>query len=145
MGGEYALTLPRHAIRGLKPDMNEIRRRPVEIRLAKDKKTLTVSFESGEKFDFSAEYLRVQSPSAEVQGHTPSQRQTVPGKSNVEIMSVAPVGHYAVRITFTDLHDTGIYSWDYLWELGAEHDERWAAYLAELEEKGLSRDQQQLK
>ncbi|MDP2619801.1 MAG: DUF971 domain-containing protein [Hyphomicrobiales bacterium] len=120
--------------------MNDIRRRPTEIRLAKDKRTLTVTFESGEKFELSAEYLRVESPSAEVKGHTPSQRQTVPGKRQVEIMSVAPVGHYAVRIAFTDLHDTGLYSWDYLYELGAERDARWAAYLAELAEKGLSRD-----
>lgn len=120
--------------------MPEPRRRPSELRLAKDRKTLTVSFESGEKFDLSAEFLRVLSPSAEVQGHTPSQRQTVPGKRNVEIMSLTPVGHYAVRITFTDLHDSGIYSWDYLWQLGAEREERWAAYLAELAEKGLSRD-----
>lgn len=123
--------------------MNGTRRRPTEIRLAKDKKTLTVSFENGEKFLLSAEYLRVCSPSAEVQGHTPSQRQTVPGKKNVEIMSVAPVGHYAVRITFTDLHDTGIYSWNYLYELGVDHDERWAAYLAELKEKGLAREPSQ--
>jgi DUF971 family protein len=120
--------------------MAEIRRRPTELRLSKDKKTLTVTFESGEKFPLSAEYLRVSSPSAEVQGHTPAQRQTVAGKSNVEIMSVVPVGHYAVRITFTDLHDTGIYSWDYLYELGADRDDRWAAYLAELAEEGLSRE-----
>jgi len=73
--------------------MNDIRRRPTELRLAKDKKTLTVTFESGESFELSAEYLRVESPSAEVKGHTPSQAQTVPGKRNVEIMSVAPIGH----------------------------------------------------
>jgi DUF971 family protein len=120
--------------------MNDIRRRPTELRLSKDKKTLAVSFESGERFELSAEYLRVESPSAEVKGHTPSQAQTVPGKRNVEIMQVAPVGHYAVRISFTDLHDTGLYSWDYLWELGQEREERWAAYLAALEEKGLSRE-----
>jgi len=120
--------------------MNETRRRPTELRLAKDKKTLTVTFESGESFELSAEYLRVESPSAEVKGHTPSQAQTVPGKRNVEIMSVAPIGHYAVRITFTDLHDTGIYSWDYLWELGQEREARWAGYLAALAGKGLSRE-----
>ena len=112
---------------------------PKELRVSKDKRSLTISFDDGEAFDLSAEYLRVTSPSAEVQGHSPAQRKTVPGKRDVEIMKMEPVGNYAVRITFTDLHDTGIFSWVYLRELGAEHAERWAAYLAELEEKGLSR------
>ena len=112
---------------------------PKELRVSKDKRSLTISFDDGEAFDLSAEYLRVTSPSAEVQGHSPAQRKTVPGKRNVEIMKMEPVGNYAVRITFTDLHDTGIFSWVYLRELGVEHAERWAAYLGELEEKGLSR------
>ena len=112
---------------------------PKELRVSKDKRSLTISFDDGKAFDLSAEYLRVTSPSAEVQGHSPAQRKTVPGKRNIEIMKMEPVGNYAVRITFTDLHDTGIFSWAYLRELGVEHAERWAAYLAELEEKGLSR------
>lgn len=120
--------------------MTETRHVPTEIRLAKDKKTLTVTFSSSETFDYPAEYLRVLSPSAEVQGHSPSQRQTVPGKKDVEIMKVEPVGRYAVRLTFTDLHNSGLYSWDYFWKLGTEHDELWAVYLAELEQKGLSRE-----
>lgn len=79
-------------------------------------------------------------PSAEVQGHSPEQRVTVPGKRNVQILKIEPVGNYAVRITFDDFHDTGIFTWNYLHTLGHEKDARWAAYLAELEEKGLSRD-----
>ncbi|MEP3629166.1 MAG: DUF971 domain-containing protein [Hyphomicrobiales bacterium] len=112
---------------------------PKELRVSKDKRSLTISFDDGGTFDLSAEYLRVTSPSAEVQGHSPAQRKTVPGKRDVEIMKMDPVGNYAVRITFTDLHDTGIFSWVYLRELGVEHAERWAAYLGELEEKGMSR------
>jgi DUF971 family protein len=113
---------------------------PTEIRLKKDRKALAVSFDSGESYELAAEYLRVASPSAEVQGHSPEQRQTVPGKKHVEIMKVEPVGNYAVKLHFDDLHDTGIYSWTYLRTLGAEHEERWGQYLAELEEKGLSRE-----
>lgn len=112
---------------------------PTELRVSQDKRGLKISFDDGSGFDLSAEYLRVTSPSAEVQGHSPDQRQTVPGKKDIEIMKVEPVGNYAVRITFTDLHDTGIFSWAYLHELGREYEERWASYLAELEEKGLSR------
>jgi DUF971 family protein len=80
------------------------------------------------------------SPSAEVQGHSPSERKTVPGKREVAIIGVQPVGTYAVKLVFDDMHDTGIYGWDYLHELGSRHDERWANYLAELDAKGLSRD-----
>ena len=114
--------------------------RPQEIRLKKDRRTLCISFDNGEAVDLSAEYLRVMSPSAEVQGHSPDQRQTVGGKCNVEIISLEPVGHYAIRIVFDDLHDTGIYSWPYLLDLGREHAEKWASYLGELEANGLSRD-----
>ena len=88
----------------------------------------------------AAEYLRVTSPSAEVQGHSPDQRQTVPGKRDVEILRVEPVGNYAVRLVFDDMHDSGLYTWDYLHALGSGHEERWAAYLSELEQKNLSRD-----
>jgi DUF971 family protein len=101
---------------------------------------LRVSFDDGSAFDLPAEYLRVTSPSAEVQGHSPSERKTVPGKRNVEIIRIEPVGNYAVRLVFDDMHDTGIFGWDYLHELGSRHAERWQAYLADLDSKGLSRD-----
>ena len=113
---------------------------PTEIRLAKDKKSLTVVFSDGESHDYTAEYLRIVSPSAEVQGHSPSQRQTIPGKRNIEIMKIEQVGNYAIRLTFTDLHDTGIYSWDYLSQIARDHDFLWGRYKQEIEEKGLSRD-----
>jgi DUF971 family protein len=112
---------------------------PTELRLRKDRKILTVAFEDGEKFDLAAEYLRVCSPSAEVQGHSPSERRTVAGKENVEILELHPIGNYAVRLVFDDMHSTGIFSWDYLFELGRDHEENWRRYLAELEAKKLSR------
>ena len=113
---------------------------PKELRISKDRRMMTVTFPDHRPFELSAEFLRVVSPSAEVQGHSPEQRITVPGKRNVTIQKVEPVGNYAVRITFDDRHDTGIFTWNYLHELGHEKDERWNAYLAELAEKGLSRD-----
>ena len=112
---------------------------PVELRLDETKTALTVSFETGERFDLPAEYLRVESPSAEVQGHSPVQKQTVGGKRNVKIAGLEPVGNYAVRILFDDSHDTGLYSWDYLHELGRDHDRKWAAYLQALKAKRLER------
>ncbi len=117
-----------------------MQRWPTELRLAKDRRTLRIAFDDGTAFDLPAEYLRVMSPSAEVQGHSPSERKTVPGKRNVEIIGVEPVGNYAVKLRFDDMHDTGIYGWDYLHELGAHHGEKWANYLADLDAKGLSRD-----
>jgi DUF971 family protein len=116
------------------------KRWPTEIRLSKDKRTLSVAFDDGASFALPAEYLRVTSPSAEVQGHSPAERKTVPGKRNVQIIGVEPVGNYAVKLVFDDMHSTGIYGWDYLYELGAKQEQRWADYLAELEAKGLSRD-----
>jgi DUF971 family protein len=113
---------------------------PTEIRRPKDRKSLVVSFDTGEQFQLSAEYLRVKSPSAEVQGHSPSERRTVPGKKYVEILEVQPVGNYAVRLTFDDLHSTGIYSWDYLHELGQGQARYWQEYLDELTAQGLSRE-----
>lgn len=113
---------------------------PTEIRLSKDKKTLTVAFEGGERHEYSAEYLRVCSPSAEVQGHNPSQKITVPGKRDVMIIGVEPVGNYAVRLRFDDMHNTGIYTWPYFLELAQNPDKHWGVYLKELGEKGLSRD-----
>lgn len=113
---------------------------PTELRLSKDRRALTVSFESGERFDLPAEYLRVRSPSAEVQGHSPDERKTVPGKRDVEILEVQPVGNYAVRLVFDDMHSTGIFSWDYLRELGANRAALWQQYLDELASKGMLRD-----
>src|SRR6202050_2443837 len=112
---------------------------PTELRLHKDRKTLTVAFEGGESFDLAAEYLRVRSPSAEVQGHSPSERRTVPGKENVQILELHPIGNYAVRLVFDDMHSTGIFSWEYLSELGRNHADYWRAYLTELADKKLSR------
>jgi DUF971 family protein len=112
---------------------------PTELRLHKDRKTLTVVFDNDEAFDLTAEYLRVSSPSAEVQGHSPDERKTVGGKSQVAILEVNPVGNYAVRLVFDDLHSTGIYSWDYLLTLGRNRDANWQDYLSELAGKGLSR------
>ena len=113
---------------------------PTEIRLAKDKRTLNVTFEGGESFALPAEYLRVMSPSAEVQGHSPEQRVTVGRKRNVKIKELRPVGNYAVRIVFDDGHDTGLYAWAYLQTLHRERETRWAEYLSALAVKGLSRD-----
>lgn len=119
--------------------MNE-RPWPTELRLSKDRKTLSVTFESGETFSLPAEYLRVTSPSAEVQGHSPHERKTVPGKRNVAILEIHPIGNYAVRLVFDDMHSTGIYSWDYLYRLGRDRDRIWQDYLDELASKNLSRD-----
>jgi len=123
----------------------EIRRRdllmkpPRELRVSKDRKLLTITFDGDASFELTAEMLRVLSPSAEVQGHSPEQRVTVPGKKNVASANIGPVGNYAVRIIFDDRHDTGIFTWAYLHTLGEEKAERWQAYLDELSEKGLSR------
>ena len=102
---------------------------PLELRLDAAKTTLNVAFDTGESYALAAEYLRVESPSAEVQGHGPSQKQIVTGKENVRIESLEPVGNYAIRIRFDDGHDTGLFSWDYLLELGREQKAKWAAYL----------------
>jgi DUF971 family protein len=113
---------------------------PTEIRLNRAEKVLHITFDTGEHFALPAEYLRVESPSAEVQGHGPDQRVVVAGGRHVGITRLDPVGYYAVRLTFDDLHDTGIYSWEYLYELGREQAERWATYEQALAVKGLSRD-----
>ena len=112
---------------------------PTEIRLAKDRRSLTVVFAHG-SYDISAELLRVESPSAEVQGHDPSQKTTVPGKRNVEIIGVEPVGNYAIRLRFGDLHSTGIYSWDLLERMGRDGAAMMADYEAALAQRSLSRD-----
>jgi DUF971 family protein len=113
---------------------------PTELRLKKAEKVLEIDFDDGASFELPAEYLRVESPSAEVQGHGPDQKQLVFGRAHVGIIAVEPVGNYAVRLRFDDLHDTGIYSWKYLRQLGEEHEKRWAAYLKELEKAGKSRE-----
>lgn len=113
---------------------------PNELRVSKDRRSLRIAFDNGESYELSAELLRVASPSAEVQGHSPEQRVTVPGKMNVEIVKMEPVGNYAVRIVFDDMHDTGLFSWDYLMDLGRNRDARWQTYLDELRKKGLSRE-----
>jgi DUF971 family protein len=112
---------------------------PTELRLQKDRRTLVVSFDDGQSFALPAEYLRVRSPSAEVQGHSPAERRTVAGKRDVMILELHPVGNYAVRIIFDDTHSTGIFSWDYLFELGHNRDRYWRDYLDELAGKNLSR------
>jgi len=129
-------------LEGLKvvTESRESRPWPTELRLSKDKKMLTVAFEGGERFALPAEYLRVKSPSAEVQGHSPDERKTVPGKSNVMILEVQPVGNYAIRLVFDDMHSTGIFSWDYLLELGQSQPRYWQDYLDELAAKGMTRD-----
>ena len=113
---------------------------PVEIRLPKDRRTLRVAFDDGRTFDLPAELLRVTSPSAEVQGHSEAERKTVGGKRNVTILSVDPVGNYAVRIGFDDMHSTGIYSWAFLHDLGVNAERRFQDYLDELQAKALDRD-----
>lgn len=113
---------------------------PKEIRVRREVKQLEVEFEDGARFSYPAELLRVESPSAEVQGHSPSQKQIIAGRRHVGIMDVEAVGHYAVRIKFDDLHDSGIYSWRYLYDLGERQDEIWQAYLDALEKNRLSRD-----
>lgn len=111
-----------------------------EARLDRAARQLHLAFEDGSHHTFDAEFLRVLSPSAEVQGHGPGQAVTVPGKREVGIEALEVVGNYALRIIFDDGHDTGIYSWAYFQELGAEHDARWRGYLAALKREGLSRD-----
>jgi DUF971 family protein len=113
---------------------------PSELRLHKDRKTLSVTFEGGEVHDLPAEYLRVKSPSAEVQGHSAEERKTVPGKRDVGIIEVLPVGNYAVRLVFDDLHSTGIFGWDYLRDLGRNRQKYWQDYVNELAAKNLTRD-----
>ncbi len=113
---------------------------PTELRLKRADNRLEVDFDDGSRFDFPAEFLRVESPSAEVQGHAAHEKRTVPGKRDVGIRAIEPVGQYAIRILFDDGHDTGIFSWDYLHMIGREQSPRWRAYLAALAELGLRRE-----
>ena len=113
---------------------------PTELRLRKSGHALLVSFDTGETFELPAELLRVRSPSAEVQGHSPAERKTVPGKRDVAIIEVHQVGNYAVRLVFDDLHGSGIFTWEYFHDCGHNLDRYWGEYLDELAAKGLSRD-----
>ena len=113
---------------------------PQEIRVSTDRKTITIRFPEGEPTTLSAEMLRVLSPSAEVQGHSPDQRVTVSGKHNVAIADIVPVGHYAIRIVFDDRHDSGLYTWTYLRKLTLEKGTLWQTYLDELKVKNLKRE-----
>ncbi|MGI9416932.1 MAG: gamma-butyrobetaine hydroxylase-like domain-containing protein [Geminicoccaceae bacterium] len=113
---------------------------PTDIRVDRREKHLTVTFDNGDSFTLPAELLRVESPSAEVQGHGPGQKTIIAGRRHVGIMDVEPVGNYAIRIKFDDMHDTGIYSFGYLHFLGMKQDKLWQDYLDALEAQGLSRD-----
>ena len=113
---------------------------PTELRLKDKGKVLAVTFDNGEAFEFSAEFLRVESPSAEVKGHGPGQEVTVAGKRNVAILSIEPVGNYAAKLFFSDNHSTGLYAWSSLLTMGRTKDEMWQAYLGKLEAEGKSRD-----
>ncbi len=121
-------------------DSFEMQHRPKEIRLKREEKVLEVDFEDGKTFALPAELLRVESPSAEVQGHGPGQKTIIAGRRHVGILDVETVGNYAIRINFDDLHDTGIYSWDTLYDYGQRQDELWQDYLDALKAQGLSRD-----
>jgi len=111
-----------------------------ELRIRKEEKLLVISFANGESFELPAELLRVESPSAEVQGHSPAEKKIIPGRRHVGIIGAEPVGNYAVKLTFDDLHDSGIYTWSYLYELGENMNEVWDNYVTNLEAAGLSRD-----
>ncbi|KKJ77070.1 hypothetical protein WH95_08275 [Kiloniella litopenaei] len=113
---------------------------PTDLKYKSEQRALHITFENGETFVLPAEYLRVESPSAEVQGHHPSQKQILSGRRMVGIIEIEPVGNYAVKLTFDDLHDTGIYSWQYLYKLATEQESIWQKYLDEIEKRGLSRN-----
>lgn len=131
--------MPTHPEAGARR-VGEARPKPLEIRVKSAEKALEIDFDDGRSFTLPAELLRVESPSAEVQGHAPSEKQVVAGRRHVGIMGVEPVGNYAIRITFDDLHDTGIFSWEYLYDIGLRRDELWHRYLEALEKRGLSRE-----
>ena len=113
---------------------------PTEIRLKTAEKCLEVDFDDGSRVSLPAELLRVESPSAEVQGHSPDQKTLIAGRRHIGIMRVEPVGNYAIRIDFDDLHNTGIFSWQYLYHLGQNRERIWQVYLDALAAQGLSRD-----
>tara|TARA_E500000331_G_C16718177_1_gene481150 strand:- start:138 stop:503 length:366 start_codon:yes stop_codon:yes gene_type:complete len=114
--------------------------RATDIKVNSAEKILSITFDDGAVFLLPAEYLRVESPSAEVQGHGPGQKVLISGRRHVGIANVEQVGNYAIRIVFDDLHETGIFSWRYLHQLGEEYSDRWKAYLSALDSAGLRRD-----
>ena len=118
--------------------------KPTEINFHKVSRTLEIAFNDGAKFSLLAEYLRVYSPSAEVQGHGPGQEVLQLGKEDVNIAQLEPVGHYAINLMFDDNHDTGIYSWEYLYQLGAHYDKKWESYLERLKQAGYTRKENKL-
>lgn len=124
----------------MKQFTSEEKRVVTELRVKKQEKALVVSFDTGETFQIPAELLRVESPSAEVQGHSPSEKKIIAGRRHVGIIGVEPVGNYAVKLTFDDLHDSGIFTWSYLYWMGENMNEVWDDYLTNLEAAGLSRD-----
>ncbi|GAK43664.1 conserved protein [Tepidicaulis marinus] len=119
--------------------MSEGRPWPTDVNLNKGEQVLEIAFDDGAQFHLPAEYLRVESPSAEVQGHGGDEKKIVPGKEHVRIEALESVGNYALRLIFDDGHDSGLYTWDYLYELGANQNEKWQTYLAELAKRGLNR------
>jgi DUF971 family protein len=114
--------------------------RPTEIKLHSKSRLLEIAFDDGKTYTMSCEYLRVYSPSAEVRGHGPGQEVLQVGKKNVEITEIEPVGNYGVKLVFSDGHDTGLYSWDYLYDLGEKQETSWKSYLARLEQAGAMRE-----
>lgn len=114
--------------------------RPTELNLHQQSRVLDVTFEDGRQYSLPCEYLRVFSPSAEVRGHGPGQEVLQFGKKEVNVQAIEPVGSYGVKLVFTDGHDTGIYSWDYLYDLGAKKDSNWKSYLARLAQAGKTRE-----
>ena len=120
--------------------MTKVRPWPTEIRVKTEEKILEVDFKDGTSFSLPAEFLRIESPSAEVQGHGQNQKQLVSGRKHVGFLGVEAVGRYAIRVRFDDLHDSGIYSWDYLWHLGENQKKIWMTYVDALAEAGLSRE-----
>jgi DUF971 family protein len=120
--------------------LNKSTPRPTEIKLHQKSRELEIAFDNGQIFRLPCEFLRVYSPSAEVRGHGAGQETLQVGKRNVEITEIEPVGNYAVQLTFSDGHRTGIYSWDYLYDLGVRQEALWARYLERLEQAGASRD-----
>ena len=117
-----------------------IKHNPTEIQLHQKSRVLEIAFDNGKRFKLSCEYLRVYSPSAEVAGHGPGQEVLQVGKEDVSINAIEPVGNYAVQLVFDDNHDTGIYSWNYLYELGEHQEEKWQKYLQRLGKAGYKRN-----